>query len=471
VKTFESPTEPLDPEESFRPGVWGAARRAIGTAWLRRPFVRHVGILTISNVAGAGLNVLLGVLVARWLGPSLFGVSALVMTYPGLLYNILDARSSEASVKYLGEFQARGDRGRALAMCRLGYLVDLCVALGASVLVAFTAGWAAVRIVHQPELAWLIFAYTLALVPRSVAGTSTAVLVTFQRFGTIAVIEAATNVVRCGLVLWFLLAGWQVAGVVWGNAISMVINGLLYGLASALVSRRQWGGVLSDGSGATLAGRRREVLGFLAFNSAYATVGMVSKQLDVAILGFFRGATDVGYYKIAKSVAALLALLVGPLQTVTYPALIRIWALGDVQAFRRHVWRLVLLVGMPLALLTAGAAVLVGEFLVLLVGAAYLPAIPVTRILLLAAGWQVVFFWLRPAYMAVDRIGAYVLATGITSAGLILAWVLVVPRLGNIGIALALLAQTVGLTVYCSLMLRRILGGSMLRERLASSSS
>jgi O-antigen/teichoic acid export membrane protein len=466
VKPFALSDEAVDTEGSSPSGTGGAAWRAIGTTWLGRPFVRHVGILTVSNVAGAGLNVILGVLVARWLGPALFGSSALVMTYPGLLYSILDARSSEASVKYLGEFQSRGDRGRALAMCRLGYLVDLCVAVGACAFVALTAGWAAARIVHHPEFSGLMVGYTLALVPASLAGTSTAVLVTFRRFRTVAWIEAATTVVRFCVVLWLVTAGWQVAGVVWGNAIAMGTNGLLYGLASALVSRREWGGVLNDGSGATLAGRRREVLGFLAFSSVHATLGMVSKQLDVAILGFFRGVTEVGYYRIAKSIAGLVSLLIGPLQTVSYPALIRVWASNGAQALKRSVWKLTLLVGVPLALATAVAALLVGDALALLVGAAYLPAVFTARVLLLNAGWQVMFFWLRPAYMATGRLGSYVLASSVASAGLILAWMVAVPPLGHVGTAVALLAQTVGLTVYCGWWLRRLPDGSVLRDQL-----
>ncbi|MFZ8853885.1 MAG: lipopolysaccharide biosynthesis protein, partial [Armatimonadota bacterium] len=79
---------------------------------LYRPFVRHVGVLTVANGVGAVLSFVQGILVARWLGPELYGVAALVMSIPSLVYTFFDARSAEASVKFLSEFDARGERER-----------------------------------------------------------------------------------------------------------------------------------------------------------------------------------------------------------------------------------------------------------------------------------------------------------------------------------------------------------------------
>ena len=98
------------------PGLWAAFRTKV----IERKFVRDVGVLTIGNGVAAVLSFTQTILVARWLGPELYGVAALVMSYPSLVYTFFDARSSEVSVKYLSEFHARGEHERALAMCKLG---------------------------------------------------------------------------------------------------------------------------------------------------------------------------------------------------------------------------------------------------------------------------------------------------------------------------------------------------------------
>src|SRR5574342_174913 len=100
--------------------LWGAFRAKV----MGRKFVHDVGVLVVANCAGAGLSLIQGILVARWLGPEQYGIAALVMNYPSLVYTFFDARSVEASVKYLNEFHAGGEPNRVLAMCKLGYVVD-----------------------------------------------------------------------------------------------------------------------------------------------------------------------------------------------------------------------------------------------------------------------------------------------------------------------------------------------------------
>ena len=181
---------------------------------IERKFVREVGVLTLANVVGAGLSFAQGIIITRWLGPQLYGVAALVMTYPGWVFTFFDARSSEASVKYISEFQAKGDRERVLGMCKLGYIIDLGIAILAFLTVFCTASWAAQAIAHRPEAVGLIVVYAAAFIPRGLVGTSRAVMVTLGKFPLIAWIETLTTFLRVVLVLGLALGGWQVAGVV-----------------------------------------------------------------------------------------------------------------------------------------------------------------------------------------------------------------------------------------------------------------
>ena len=54
----------------------------IRTKILKRKFVRDVGVLTVANVIVAALSFVQGIVVARWLGPELYGITVLVMSYP-----------------------------------------------------------------------------------------------------------------------------------------------------------------------------------------------------------------------------------------------------------------------------------------------------------------------------------------------------------------------------------------------------
>jgi len=422
---------------------------------LARKFVRNVGVLTVGNFVGAALNVVQGILVARWLGPELYGVAALVMTYPGLVYGFFDARSVSASVKYLGEYHARGEHDRALAMCGLGYAVDLAVACLTFLVLVLTARLAAESIVHDPAVAGLMVIYGAALVPRALVGTSNAILATLGHFPFIASIEIVTTVIRTVLIVGLVLAGWQVAGVVWANAITATATGILYGAFAWVLFRRAWGGSVLRGSLKALKGRRREIFSFLAYNDLTALIGMIPRQLDTILLGYFRNPTEVGFYKVAKSISNLAGYLLGPLKSVTYAELTRLWGLGDRRGFFQKVKKIALWIGFPLGLLVLLGAGFMPFVLPLLVGEIYLPAVNATQLLFIGSAISLAFFWLRLIYLAQGRVRQLFVLNCSVTVGFGLIYPLVIREWGFMGACAWMLALNVVGTVTSGLWLWR----------------
>jgi O-antigen/teichoic acid export membrane protein len=410
--------------------LWSAFRTKV----IRRKFVQDVGVLTAANLAGAALNFVQGILVARWLGPENYGVAALIMTYPGLLFSIFDARSHAASVKFVSEFHARGQRDHVLAMCKVGYGADLAVAVLAFLTVVVTADWASERILQRSDAMPLMLAYAGAFIPQALGGTSYAVLSALGRFALIARLTLATTALRVSLVLALVWSGYEVAGIVWGNAIGMAAAGAAYGAVAYSAQKRAWGSSWLRGQWRILQGRRREIVGFLAYNNVVTLLGTVPNQLDVLLLGYFRNPTEVGYYKLARSIAEGLRYLVGPLQSVTYPRFARLWASGDSEALARDVRRCAIRVGIPLGCIALAGIPLVTIMLPILVGQAYLPAIAIAMVLMAGSSVWLFLFWLRPCYFAMGNIASWT-TTGALSAGVFLPVLpLIAWRWGYLGV-------------------------------------
>jgi O-antigen/teichoic acid export membrane protein len=479
------------------------------TMVLAGKFVRQVGVLTVANFLGAVLNFVQGILVARWLGPELYGLAALVMTYPSVVHAFFDARSSDASVKYLGEYHGRGERERALAMCKLGYAVDLAIACVAFLVLVFTAGFAAQSIGHHPPIAGLMVFYVAALIPRSIVGTSTmildilgrfplavaclaflvlvltarlaaqsiayapavvglmilygaalipralvgtsnAVLTTLGRFPFIAWIEILTTVIRTVLIVGLVLAGWQVAGVVWANTVAATAAGLLYGTVAWVLIRRAWGGSIFQADLKVLKGGCRQIFAFLAYNDLNALVGMIPKQLDFVILGYFRGPTEVGYYKLAKSISGMAQYLTGPLRSVTYVELARLWGLGQRQAFSRKARSLAICIGLPLGVFALLGGALMSLAVPLLVGEIYIPAVQATQLLFIGSAILLAFFWLGPVYLAKGHVRQrFVIGSSVTVC-FALVYPFIIREWGYMGAAGWMLAlHVVGNAVAC----------------------
>jgi O-antigen/teichoic acid export membrane protein len=285
-------------------------------------------------------------------------------------------------------------------------------------------------------MGWLIILYGSAFLPRALTGTSYAVLATLGRFPSIALIDTLTNFLRVGLVLGLVGLGWQVAGVVWGNAIAMAATGLLYGILAYGLVKSRWGRSWLSTDWSYLKGLWREVISFLAYNDLNALLGMIPKQLDVVILGYFRNPIEVGYYKLAKTLAGAVGYVVGPLQSVVYPEFAKLWGIGDMKAFRQKTRKLALQVGLPLAAVTACGVTLLPFILPALLGQSYDPAVPAAQLLLLGSAIWLGFFWLRPVYFAQGRLHVWTRISVLVMFLSVLGFFVITPHWGYLGLSL-----------------------------------
>lgn len=416
--------------------------------------VRDVGVLTAANVVDAGLSVVQGMLVARWLGPELYGVSALAMTYPGLLFTFLDPRASDASIKYLGKFASRREIERASGMVTLGYGVDLLTALVAVLAVAGTAGWAADHVVRSPGLAPPMVLFAAAFVPRALAGTSTAMLTTLGRFDLLAAATTLQAIVRTTLVIGLVHGGAGVVGVLYGVAIAAALHGVGLTLLAYPIVTATWGRTGVGRAWGVLAGHRRSIFGFLLYNDVNTLLGSLVKQLDILVLGWLRGPSDAGYYRLAKALGTTLGLLVAPLQSTTYPRFARLWGL-DRRAELRATVRQYALVGLPLGAAVLVALPLIPSLITAVVGVRYLPAAPTAQLVLAGAALWLAGFWVRPYLMAVDRIGTFTRLYLVSLVPYVASFAVLTQAFGPAGMAMGFLGHNLLLFVLPALQVLR----------------
>lgn len=400
---------------SWRADLGGLATRA--RRRISRGFLANVAALTLANVVSSALALAQAIIVARALGPQLYGVAALIMTYPGFLFGLLDARSGQASLKYLGEFGTRQEAARALAVCRVGYVLDFVIASLTFLAAAATAGWAEEHVVRTPGVAGLVVLYAAAFLPRSLVATSRAVLATLGRFALLGWLRALTAALEAVLVIALVSAGYGLAGVIWGNAVAAAAEGVLVAVPAHRLIKRTWQGSWLQGSWAALSGRRRELLRFLFYSDLSELLAVLTRQLDVLALGYFQGPTETGYYRLAKSLSKSERFVVEPLQSVAYARLAALYGTGDDRQPRRFVFRLALGVGVPAMIVALAVPFVVPAAVRALFGDAFAGAIVPAQIALVGGAIQLGLFWIRPLYLAAGRVASW-FAMGLLNAAM-----------------------------------------------------
>ncbi len=399
-----------------------------------RRFVRDAGVLGAANGFVSVIAIVQGLLIARWLGAELYGVFALTIGYPALVHAVLHARAGEATVKYLGEFIERGDTSRARALTLLSNVVDFAAGAATLVIVAGTAWWAEGRIIHTEGMAISAILYAGALVPRSLYGSSHAILSTLGRFSLLAGVDMLAAIIRAGIVLGLVAGGFGVQGAIIGSATGIAFHGMLAVLVSYPVATKALGGSWFAARLGALQGRRREIFSFIFFLDLGGLLGVFSKQADVLFVGSLTGAADAGLYRLAKVVAGGGGYLVGPLQSVAYPRFAQL-AAQDVHALSRFAERLAFTVGLPLGILALSSVLWIGEVLPNIVGPSYDAALPAVRLLLAGTAAWLLFFWLRPLYLARGYIRFWTANGAVMIALLVAGFAVVGPLWGFVGMA------------------------------------
>lgn len=383
-----------------------------------------------------------GVIVARLLGPNRYGIAALVMSYPGVVLALLDAYSVQATVRYLARFSESGDVRRAAAVVHWGFAIDALVGFVALCFVAISSPWAESVIVKSPGVQLLLIVYSVGLILRSPANTSAATLIFLKRVRLLAVVRSSTGLARAMLVAALALWKGDVTTVVFAVAGGLALEGFVLLLAAYPEARRSFGRHSFADSWRALEGYRREIMRFILWSDIGSFFGAVVKQFDVLILGTVSGATQVGYYRLGRSIASLGGSIVGPLQSLIYPRLAVLIESGPRAELRSLLRKLMVRVALPLSLSALAAALLVPTIIRNVAGPAYDPAAFMTQLLVAGSAVWIFFFWVRPLVLAIGGVKFWALNFAVTAILAVVGFVLVAPSWGGSGMASVQLVVT-----------------------------
>jgi O-antigen/teichoic acid export membrane protein len=376
---------------------------------------------------------------ARYLGVTALGVFILVRAFPEAVQQVLDCRTGETMVKYLGEFVTLDDRERAGALVRMIWLVDAAAGLAALAIVLATASLAARYIVHDSTVVWLISIYAVSQFFGTLDSASGSVLRVFDRFGVASVMSVCRAVARFIGVVTALALGGRIAALIYvlvAVEVSYTVAGswVTVSLLRRCIGFKAWKPV------GALRERRKEIVRFLLNTNITGTLKMSADKLIVIIIGALGGAPIAAQYKVAAQTGSSLMLFSDPFYQVIYPPLSKMVARREWQGVfsgLRKLQRTALFIVVPAAIVTSGLMIPLIPFVF---GKGFSPAVIPAIMILWAMVPNVAFFWRRPLLLSLRESGRMMWYGGVLSAfELVVALALVKP-LGVVGVAISVTA-------------------------------
>lgn len=410
--------------------------------------------LTIEKGAAVLSTIVYIALLARWLGPTKYGVFSLAFAIIGLS----TALSGNAEVfleRFTAEYQAHG-RMRTLARAHwlalglkssLGLLVTV-------LLLSFTPQIA--DHYRMPELRVLLPVLASFVATEGLATTGRAVLYGLQRFEWMSGVSLIFNVGKTVLVaaLWASRAGLFELAV--GLAVLNVLQAVLTSLAAMrMIHRARATTPAPDAPEETplLQPMLRYCLPLLGARAAFLS----GQNLGKLILARVLDATTLGYYSFAFQTVERFVELVHTLPASLLPSLTQLVTRRESDRLRHifdQAFRLIQLTACVLSFLLFAFA---HELTLWLGSPLFEPAVPMLRVLALVPMVRTAQQPLTMLFQALRRPGYVLMLAVLKLAGEILGYLLLLPLLGALGAAIANLIGAVVAYAGALMLMRRAL--------------
>ena len=413
---------------------------------------RHSLVYFAGTLFTAAAGYFFKIYVARALGAEALGLYALGMSMVGFIGIFNAVGLPTAGARFVAEYSSKSDFARLGAFLRGGLaLLGAGNVLLGGILLGITP-WIAVRIYHAPALvpyAWSFAAIMLLGVLNAFLGQCMAGFRAVAQRSMITQFAGTTATIVIAIVLiglHFGLAGYLIAQV----ASAAMVLGLLAVSVWKLTppAARQAGGI----------GRiEKKVVAFSAATFGIAAVHFVLAYADKITLACYLNARQVGVYAVAMSVAAFVPVALMSVNQMFSPMIAELHSTGNHALLQRlfsSITKWVVVVTAPLALtviffsrslMTIFGPGFEGGAIVLVVGTIaqlFNCGVGSVGFLLLMSGHQVSLMKIQAA----------------NAAAMVALNLLLVPRWGILGAAIAAGVAVAGTNLWALLEARRKLG-------------
>jgi O-antigen/teichoic acid export membrane protein len=423
--------------------------------------LKNTGYLFSTTSIGLLLSLVQSIFAARLLGVAAFGSITIVTTFVTNVSRLFSFRMGEFIVRYLGKELTEDNRQKAGAVVKVAMLIEGATSLAAFAILMLLAPFGAMYFAKDVNALPLIQLYGFSILAKMFSETAIGILQITNRFRVQAVINLTQSVITALLIfiaflvdgsIYFVLVAYLVGKIILG--VSPVILALFY--MRSHISPRWWRTPLS------VLPPFKEIAQFTLSTNFSGTVKMVASESEPLLVGYFLDQQAVGLYKLALSIVNPLMMPITPFISTTFPEMTRSIVNKAWRELRRLLKRVTLIsagwTGLVLLVMLVAGKWLIGLFY----GSEFVPAYPVTMLLLVGFGFANIFFWNRSLLLSFGKanIPLYVLlAAAVIKTGLAF-WV--VPALGSMGEGLLLTGYLVLSTAALVLLgMRRIRNGEL----------
>ena len=419
--------------------IFSQIRNSVIDTALQR-LARNSGWLLAAEAVAAIVSVLQFPLVARLLGAEGYGKATLIVGWVGLLGSLLGIQTRKTIVKYLSLYLSNDQNFRALAIVKLGLILNISMATASCAIMYIIAPTLSLWILDSTDGAILFRIIILRDYFAATTGTTTSVLKVLDRFRWISVVNALTSISTFLLVAAVLLNNLEVIGYLTAVTAVSVIQSIILLLYSNHRLQLRCGGNWWKADLGILQDHQNEIRTMLFSMKLDGLRKVATDKADVVILGIFVNIHSVGLYKMGKQLATYVSRLTNPIYSAIYPELANLYHERGSEYIPKFVgsitrWMIVAMVISITLLLSIS-----GTLVPLAFGKEYIAALPIFHIIMLMHIW-LALIWAPGLMLTLGKARQLMSINLISAVVMIVSLFVLAPVWGTTGAAIALVTN------------------------------
>lgn len=402
-----------------------------------------------SLAISALVHFILRVFLARYLGADDLGLYSLSFAAYSFGLVLSGFGIGSGLTKYAAQY--KNDSSRLNSLLSSGCAVSLASGCLMGIILYLLSPVIANRFFHIPEMTNLLRIVALAFPFIAMQKASLCFLNGLRQMRAFAIINIAQNALVIVLTAVLVVLGHGVGGAI----VALVVPVALMSVISLYPIR----GFISKPNLAQHGTAIKALMVFGLYVVLANVITTVQGQIDTVILGYRMTESDVGYYTSALIVAQGMSLPSGAIQMITGPSIAGYWGNGDVQSIESMVKRVMKLTAVFMIPLVFPVAFFANELSAVIFGEGFTSAGLPLQILIVGTVFGSVQASVGSVLSSTSFVSVLFKLGGLTLICSIVMNLLLIPRFGIAGAAIANSATTVAavlLSLYITQRLIRI---------------
>jgi O-antigen/teichoic acid export membrane protein len=389
-------------------------------------FGRQVGYIVAANIIGLLLGFIQLPILTKGLGANLYGTWSLVNVTISLTTPFALLGLSMAIIRFLA---AEKDKSRIREDFLSAFSAVFISGTAFSLFLFFFSDYLAASVFKDINSSIYIKLASVLILLRAMLGLNLAFLRAFRKIGFFTTMGLIQSVFEIGLMALFIFLGYNLMGVI----TAAIVTGILLNLITLIPILRQIGFQLPRFS------HLRAYLKFSIPLTPNSTLAWIIALSDRYIIGYFIGAAAAGIYNAAYSIGNYASFLLIPIGIVLYPTVAKLYdekKLNETRNYLSYTVKYLMMISIPAAF---GLSILAKPLLQILATPEFVPGATVVPFVALGAVISTLYQISEYIILLVKKTWLLTMLLSISAALNIILNVILVPRMGILGAAVATL--------------------------------